>query len=77
MLLNEEDAILMKLQVGENLSFTIDGQVYQVPVKISPLLRSGTAGLPTGLPGIPYAELPAWAILNRELKWKQQPQTTY
>ncbi|WP_018477634.1 NADH-quinone oxidoreductase subunit NuoG [Pontibacter roseus] len=76
-LLNEEDAIQMKLQEGQTLSFTIEGQVYQLPVKISPIIRSGTAGMPAGLPGIPYAELPAWAILNRELKWKQQPQTTY
>jgi NADH-quinone oxidoreductase subunit G len=30
-----------------------------------------------GIPGVKFAELPAWAILNRELQWKPQHQTTY
>ncbi|PRY11328.1 NADH dehydrogenase subunit G [Pontibacter ummariensis] len=75
--INTADAIRMKLDEGDLLSFSIEGQAYQLPVKTSHTIPSGTAGLPNGLPGVPFAELPAWAILNRDIKWKQQPQTTF
>ncbi|MDX5480495.1 MAG: molybdopterin-dependent oxidoreductase [Hymenobacteraceae bacterium] len=74
---NSADAMRMKLDEGQTLSFSIEGQIYQLPVKTSHTIPSGTAGLPCGLPGVSFAELPAWAILNRDIKWKQQPQTTY
>ncbi|MCX2741223.1 NADH-quinone oxidoreductase subunit NuoG [Pontibacter anaerobius] len=75
--INAADAIRMKLDEGQHLSFSIEGQIYQLPVKLSQTIPSGTAGMPNGLPGVPFAELPAWAILNRDIKWKQQPQTTF
>ncbi len=74
---NAADALAMKLEEGQLLSFSIEGQAYQLQVKKSDTIPSGTAGLPVGLPGIPFAELPAWAILNRDIKWKKQPQTTF
>jgi len=77
LLLNGADALRLKLDEGQRLSFTIEGQVYQLPVKTSASLPSGTAGLPAGLPGVPFALLPAWANLNRDIQWKRQPQTTY
>ncbi|MBC6989021.1 NADH-quinone oxidoreductase subunit NuoG [Hymenobacter sp. BT491] len=76
-MLNANDALAMKLAVGEPLEFNVGGQAYRLPVRISPDFPSGTAGLPVGLPGVPYAELPAWAILNSDLQWKQQAQVTY
>ena len=75
--LNAADAVRMKLDEGQPLSFSIEGQIYQLPVKTSHTIPSGTAGLPSGLPGVSFAELPAWAILNRDIKWKKQPQTTF
>ncbi|MCJ8164343.1 NADH-quinone oxidoreductase subunit NuoG [Pontibacter sp. E15-1] len=75
--INAADAVQLKLSDGQLLSFSIEGQVYQLPAKISQTIPSGTAGMPNGLPGVPFAELPAWAILNRDIKWKQQPQTTF
>ncbi|WP_242917679.1 NADH-quinone oxidoreductase subunit NuoG [Pontibacter liquoris] len=75
--LNPADAERMKLEEGQLLSFSIEGQRYQLPVKINLTIPGGTAGIPQGLPGIPFAELPAWAILNKDIKWKQQPQTTF
>ncbi|MBB6611837.1 NADH-quinone oxidoreductase subunit NuoG [Pontibacter sp. Tf4] len=75
--INTDDALRMKLDEGQLMPFAIDGNLYQLPVKLSPTIASGTAGLPVGLPGVKFAELPAWAILNRELQWKQQHQTTY
>ncbi|WP_347156681.1 NADH-quinone oxidoreductase subunit NuoG [Pontibacter chitinilyticus] len=75
--LNAADAIRLKLDEGALLHFSIEGHTYQLPVKTSPAIPGGTAGLPCGLPGVPYAELPAWAILNQNIEWKKQPQTTY
>ncbi|GAB3537805.1 NADH-quinone oxidoreductase subunit NuoG [Pontibacter brevis] len=75
--LNAADAMRLKLEEGQPLHFTIEGQHYALPVKTSLHIPSGTAGLPVGLPPVPFAELPAWAILNRDLKWKKQPQTTF
>ncbi|PTX21438.1 NADH dehydrogenase subunit G [Pontibacter mucosus] len=75
--INAADAIRMKVDEGQLLSFSIEGQIYQLPVKLSQTIPSGSAGMPNGLPGVPFAELPAWAILNRDIKWKQQPQTTF
>ncbi|AKD03964.1 NADH-quinone oxidoreductase subunit NuoG [Pontibacter korlensis] len=75
--INAADAIRLKLDEGQLLSFSIEGQIYQLPVRLSQTIPSGTAGMPNGLPGVPFAELPAWAILNRDIKWKQQPQTTF
>ncbi|WP_299759122.1 NADH-quinone oxidoreductase subunit NuoG [uncultured Pontibacter sp.] len=75
--INATDAQRMKLSEGQLLSFSIEGQVYQLPIKLSQIIPSGAAGMPNGLPGVPFAELPAWAILNRDIKWKKQPQTTF
>jgi NADH-quinone oxidoreductase subunit G len=56
--------------------FSLDKQKYQLPVKILDELVPGMAGMPQGLPGVPYAEIPAWAlILKPEPTWKNQPQT--
>jgi NADH-quinone oxidoreductase subunit G len=75
--INTDDALRMKLDEGQLMPFAIDGNLYQLPVKLSPTIPSGTAGLPVGITGVKFAELPAWAILNRELQWKPQHQTTY
>src|SRR3712207_3202754 len=75
--LNSADAGELGLQNGDFLRFTLDRQNYQLPVKLDKALSRGTAGLPKGLPGVPYAELPAWAIILKtepETKpaWKNQ-----
>ena len=45
---------------GQLLSFDIDGQRYELPVRIGDGLPEGLGGLPCGLKGLPYVELPAW-----------------
>ncbi|GAA4424506.1 NADH-quinone oxidoreductase subunit NuoG [Pontibacter saemangeumensis] len=74
---NAGDALRMKLEEGQLLSFSIEGHVYQLPLTTSRSVPSGTAGLPLGLPGVQFADLPAWANLNRDITWKKQPQTTF
>jgi NADH-quinone oxidoreductase subunit G len=75
--LNADDARRLKVKEGELLDFTVGEQSYQLPVRLSAATPTGTAGLPVGLPGVPFAELPAWAILNRDVQWKPQAQVTY
>ncbi|KAA5549298.1 NADH-quinone oxidoreductase subunit NuoG [Adhaeribacter rhizoryzae] len=71
----EADAHALQLKEGNNLDFSLEHQIIRLPVKINNDITKGTAGLPKGLPGVPYAELPAWAIiLKQETTWKHQPQ---
>lgn len=73
--LSPADAGHLGLASGELLAFAIEGQRYQLPVVLRPDLAPGMAGMPH-LPAMPYAELPAWAlILKPEPSWKAQPQT--
>jgi NADH-quinone oxidoreductase subunit G len=75
--INNKDAHRLRLEDGQLLHFSIEGQAYELPVKTNPHIPPGTAGMPIGLPAIPYIELPAWAILNGQIQWKQQHQTTF
>jgi NADH-quinone oxidoreductase subunit G len=79
-MLNQEDAEDLNLAEGEFLNFKIAGDAFHLPVTASPVFPKGIAGLPVGLPGVPFAELPAWAIIKADetdKKWKQQPQPTF
>jgi len=63
-LISSEDALELRLADGSMLSFEVNRQPYQLPVKISGSLPKGIAGMPYGLPGLPFIDLPAWAILK-------------
>jgi len=63
---NSDDCSMLKVKEGESLSFEVDGQPYQLPVRVSGSIPRGVAGLPYGLQGLPFVELPAWAILKKE-----------
>lgn len=75
--LNTDDARRLKIKEGEPFDFSVGEQSYQLPARLSPATPSGTAGLPVGLPGVPFVNLPAWATLHRDVQWKPQPQATY
>jgi len=55
----------MKLKEGQMMILEIDGQKYELPVKISIHMPAGLAGLPFGLDAMPGSELPAWAIVKK------------
>lgn len=63
-LINVEDARELGLSSGSVLSFDVNRQPYRLPVQISSSLPKGLAGMPYGLPGLPFIDLPAWAILK-------------
>jgi len=63
-LVNSEDASELNLSPGALLAFEVDRQRYEFPVVISTSISKGVAGMPYGLPGLPFMDLPAWAILK-------------
>jgi NADH-quinone oxidoreductase subunit G len=54
----------LDLTEGQTLAFDIEGQPYELPVKISAVMKRNVIGMPYRLAGIPYADLPAWAIVK-------------
>jgi NADH-quinone oxidoreductase subunit G len=63
-MLNDEDARKLNLTPGATLDFEVNRQPYKLPVEISTSIPKGVAGMPYGLPGLPFIDLPAWAILK-------------
>lgn len=64
-LVNTEDARDLNVTTGSLLSFEINRHPYQLPVQLSDTIPKGIAGMPYGLPGMPFVDLPAWAILKK------------
>jgi len=62
---NTQDALELKITEGQLLAFDVDGHSHKLPVKISPAMPQGMAGLPYGLSELPFVELPAWSILKK------------
>jgi NADH-quinone oxidoreductase subunit G len=65
LLLNKEDAGNLKLREGEEIEIEMDGQLLRLPVKLSASILSGVAGLPVGLPKLPFVELSGWGSLKQ------------
>jgi NADH-quinone oxidoreductase subunit G len=63
-MINTLDAQELNLAPGALLGFEVNRQAYQLPVEISTSIPKGIAGMPYGLPGLPFIDLPAWAILK-------------
>lgn len=63
-MVNDLDAKELKLTPGATLEFEVNRQPYKLPVQISASIPKGIAGMPYGLPGLPFIDLPAWAILK-------------
>jgi NADH-quinone oxidoreductase subunit G len=64
--LHPDDAAQWKMSDGQTFSFEVEGLVYKLPVLINTSIPKGVAGLPYGLPGLPFVELPAWGIPKKE-----------
>jgi NADH-quinone oxidoreductase subunit G len=63
-MVNTQDASELKVENGAHLHFEVNRHNYQLPVRVSDSIPKGMAGMPYGLPGLPFIDLPAWAILK-------------
>ena len=63
--LNEEDAERLEVRDGDLLELWLPWMDARAPFALVPSLVTGTAGVPVGLPGLPYISLPARARLTR------------
>jgi NADH-quinone oxidoreductase subunit G len=63
--LNEEDAERLEVRDGDLLELWLPWMDMRAPFALVPSLVTGTAGVPVGLPGLPYISLPARARLTR------------
>ncbi len=62
--LNAEEAKRRNLQENQTLSLAADSGQVELPLRILAALPDGTAGLPVGLAGVPYIDLPGWGRLS-------------
>jgi len=58
--LGPASAAELEVREGDEAQVEIGGVSLSLPVRIAPSLPAGLAGIPWGLPEMPYAALPAW-----------------
>ena len=63
--LNAQDAERLEAREGDLLELWLPWMDARAPLRVVPSLVSGTAGLPCGLPGLPYISLPARVRLSK------------
>jgi NADH-quinone oxidoreductase subunit G len=63
-MISNADAKGLNLVENQILTFAIGPTEFNLPVRINADLKEGLAAVPTGLIQLPYAELPAWALLK-------------
>jgi NADH-quinone oxidoreductase subunit G len=64
LLISDASRVELDIREGESLSFEIAGRTYSLPLKFSNTLQKGIAALPQGIEGIPYVDLPSWALVK-------------
>ena len=63
--LNEEDAERLEVREGDWVQLWLPWMDARARCVLVPSLVTGTAGVPVGLPGVPFISLPARARLAR------------
>jgi NADH-quinone oxidoreductase subunit G len=63
-MISTKDAKQLNLIEDQILTFSIGPTEFNLPVRVNDDLKEGLAAIPSGLSQLPYAELPAWALLK-------------
>lgn len=64
--LSPRDASKLKVGEGDSIELFLPGSRFELTVKLVQSLSSGIAGMPVGLPGLPYMELPEWGRIKKK-----------
>ncbi len=62
--LNPDDAAEIGVSGAREVELVVDDVIYHLPVMLIPSLPTGVAGLPMGIPGVPWVALPGWYSLK-------------
>lgn len=65
LVLHPDDAAGLRLGLDEAAELRLAGAAFRLPLRLNASLPKGVAGLPVGLPGVPWLRLPAWVQLSR------------
>lgn len=65
-LLNKQDVEKTRKNEGDEVKIEVSQKTLIVKLKIDETIPSGVAGLSTGLPGMPYIDLPCWGKLIKK-----------
>lgn len=63
--LNPEDGASMGIRAGEEVELILQGSSYRLTIRFIPSLAKGTAGMPSGIPGLEGPALPAMGSLRK------------
>lgn len=63
--LNANEAARLGVKENEELDITLDGLAQRLPLKVRAEMPAGVAGVPVGLPGMPFWNLPAWGKISK------------
>ena len=64
--LNPGDALALRVVEKQEVVVRAGKAAYRLPAKLTPTLPKGSIGLPVGLPGAQWMQLPAWGELETE-----------
>ncbi|HEX2951588.1 MAG TPA: NADH-quinone oxidoreductase subunit NuoG [Armatimonadota bacterium] len=60
LMMNEQEAQHLGLTAGQHVEVVVERQRYDLPVQLAPLVPTGIAAVPVGLPALRGLALPAW-----------------
>ncbi len=63
--LSADDAAGLGVDDGEEIELTVSHITYRLPARLMPGFPRGMGGIPSGLPGLETAVLPAWSKVRR------------
>jgi NADH-quinone oxidoreductase subunit G len=59
-----DDALTLHLKDGQIVEVVVDGTTLQVPLEVDARMVRGVAGIPIGIEGVAFVQLPAWCHIK-------------
>jgi NADH-quinone oxidoreductase subunit G len=59
-----DDALTLHLKDGQIVEVVVDGTTLQLPLEVDARMVRGVAGIPIGIEGVAFVQLPAWCHIK-------------